>query len=299
MENSPLNMAHQQHRRADAHLRYKRFEDAMFCHNNAAELLLDAMKSTTSSVALESLSLQHSYHLKQKDIIKSKKEQFDRVKKVIDNLKYLSRELNTNYEDHQGSKLQIAIYRAINETDSLLNTLLKPYEHLLTQDEGPSTKRNEDVKFTKTENEKTLPSGKKSKDNPMVIEELQILSQNLHSLVDQLVLQIEVVKDENSLLKERVNYLENERKRYLNFYPSVPDYCNRENLRVLTDSAEGNSSPFIVSPCTELSPESAHEKDRELPPLAPLEMPNFDLSIFKKHISLHNDLVDQKQNKDN
>ncbi|XP_050563166.1 nuclear receptor-binding factor 2 isoform X2 [Spodoptera frugiperda] len=87
MDLHPLNLAHQQHRRAEAHLINNRYDEAMQCHHNAAELLLDAMKSTTSSVALESITLQHSYHLKQKDLIKSKKEQYERVKKAMDHIK--------------------------------------------------------------------------------------------------------------------------------------------------------------------------------------------------------------------
>lgn len=189
--------AHQQHRRAEAHLINNRYEDAMQCHHNAAELLLDAMKSTTSSVALESITLQHSYHLKQKDLIKTKKEQYARVKKAMDNIKWLGKEPLANLQGNEYAKLQVAIYRAINETDTLLHTLKNKRDNVAMSIDVTDGKRTEKTQET-------------------VVEELQILSQNLHSLVEQLVLQVEVLKDENMTLKERVNYLEKERIKYLN-----------------------------------------------------------------------------------
>ncbi|VVC96749.1 unnamed protein product [Leptidea sinapis] len=192
--------AHQQHRRADAHLKNSKFDEAMQCHHNAAELLLDAMKTTSSTAALESITLQHSYHLKQKDLIKSKKEQYTRVKKAMENIKTLSKDPQINTQGNDYSKLQIAIYRNIDESESLLKTL-SPYT-LETSD------------FIKYDNFKNAK--KKEKCQKDVIEELQILSQNLHSLVEQLVFKVEVLKDDNLSLKEHISYLEKERVKYLN-----------------------------------------------------------------------------------
>lgn len=183
----------------------------MQCHHNAAELLLDAMKCTTSSIALESITLQHSYHLKQKDLIKSKKEQYARVKKAMDNIKTLGKEPLSNLQGHDNAKLQVAIYRAINEADSLLNTLRNKSNETDT----------ESLKVTIT---KDVTDGKRTeKAQETVVEELQILSQSLHSLVEKLVLQVEVLKDENVTLKERVSYLEKERVKYLNLPASNND----------------------------------------------------------------------------
>ncbi|CAG9787746.1 unnamed protein product [Diatraea saccharalis] len=209
MESHPLNLAHQQHRRADAHLINNRYDEAMQCHHNAAELLLDAMKSTTSSVALESITLQHSYHLKQKDLIRSKKEQYLRVKKAMDNLKCLGKDPLQNIQVYDNSKVQVAIYRTLNESDSLLQILFS---------------KNNNLKETTTRD--VVDGKKKEKTQENVVEELQTLSQNLHSLVEQLVFQVEILKDENMTLKERVNYLEKERTKYLNL-PSSYDLNNR------------------------------------------------------------------------
>lgn len=172
----------------------------MQCHHNAAELLLDAMKSTASSVALESITLQHSYHLKQKDLIKTKKEQYARVKKNMDNYKLMAKE-SFNFQGHEHSKIQTAIYRTINENENLLHML--------------SSKENNEL--VKEPIARDVLDGKKlDKPQHVIVEELQILGQNLQSLVEQLVFQVEVLKDENMTLKERVNYLEKERVKYLN-----------------------------------------------------------------------------------
>ncbi|CAF4852000.1 unnamed protein product [Pieris macdunnoughi] len=197
METHPLNKAHQQHRRAEALLKNNKYDDAMQCHHNAAELLLDAMKSTSSSVALESITLQHSYHLKQKDLIQSKKEQYVRVKKAMDIFKNMSKDSQINVPG-EPSKVQVAIYKNLNESETLLHEL------------STNQVAGEIKDFAK------LSEGKAEKSQKIVIEELQTLNHSLHSLVEQLVLQVEVLKDENMTLKERVNFLEKERVRYLN-----------------------------------------------------------------------------------
>lgn len=238
----------------------------MQCHHNAAELLLDAMKSTTSSAALESISLQHSYHLKQKDLIKSKKEQYARVKKAMENIKLLSRDPHLKLQSNEYSKLQIAIYRAINESEALLHKmsnedLSSATESRLLQDPVYSGDVTDGKKIEKTQQ--------------TIVEELQILSQNLHSLVEQLVLQVEVLKDENVTLKERVNYLEKERVKYLNLPSSYSNnqqsnfstiFVPKDELNIATNS---NDSTDLSQPMNALVLERINQQ------------PNFDLSAFK------------------
>lgn len=233
----------------------------MQCHHNAAELLLDAMKSTTSSVALESITLQHSYHLKQKDLIKSKKEQYERVKKAMDNIKGLGKDPSYNLQINDSSKVQVAIYRTINESDSLLYTLLNRHN-----DQGQ-------VKDTIMKTD--IVDGKKTeKGQETVIEELQILNQNLHSLVEQLVMQAEILKDENVTLKERVNYLEKERVKYLNLPSSQNDLLQR-NFSNASTGNEGLSNEFIQKMPIAKEPQLGR------PVVDRTHQPHFDLSALK------------------
>ncbi|KAL4716110.1 hypothetical protein ACJJTC_013887 [Scirpophaga incertulas] len=235
MESHPLNLAHRQHRRADAHLLKKNYDEAIQCHHNAAELLLDAMKCTNSSVALESITLQHSYHLKQKDLIKIKKEQHARVMKAMEEMKCLGKDPFVNSNDND-SDVQVAIYRTINETDSLLGML-----------------------FTKKDNTEPVLRDvsrgiTKEKTQQMVTEELQTLNQHLHSHVEKLVFQIEVLKDENTLLKEKVNYLEKERTKYLTLVDNLDHKNNTDvsdklskdfskKIPVVQKNIDGKSTP--------------------------------------------------------
>lgn len=249
METHPLNLAHQQHRRAEAHLRYKRFDEAMQCHHNAAELLIDAMKSTTSSFALESISLQHSYHLKQKDIIKSKKEQYERVKKAVDTIRHISKDPQVDINVEDNSKLQIDIYRNINDSNTLLNTLLdkKIASQVINKHDKSETKAVESIQES-------------------IVNELQILGQNLHSHVEQLMMQVELQKDENMILKERVDYLEKERAKYLNIQsfelPSQNKFpTHNVTMRVATAITSDNPRNYNAPPRP--------------------QQPHFDLSAFK------------------
>lgn len=236
----------------------------MQCHHNAAELLLDAMKSTTSSVALESITLQHSYHLKQKDLIKSKKEQYERVKKAMDNIKGFGKDPSYNLQTSDSSKVQVAIYRTINEADSLLYTLLN--------------KNSEQGQVKDAVIKTDVVDGKKTeKGQETVIEELQILNQNLHSLVEQLVLQAEVLKDENMTLKERVNYLEKERVKYLNLPSSQSDLLQR-NFSNLSIGNEALTNDYIQK--MPIAKESQQGRPMNIVDRA-ANQPNFDLSALK------------------
>lgn len=244
-----------------------RYDEAMQCHHNAAELLLDAMKSTTSSVALESITLQHSYHLKQKDLIKTKKEQYARVKKAMDTIKCLGKDPLQNLQGNEQSKLQVAIYRAINETDSLLQVL--------------SAKNEGEQRLLKEAVAQDVTDGKrKEKSQQTVVEELQILSQNLHSLVVQLVLQVEVLKDENVTLKERVNYLEKERTKYLTISLPQNDVINRNNtlVGIVSDGSSKDSNqrvPIIKTNDGKINTAMINEW--------PNQQANFDLTAFKNN----------------
>lgn len=65
-----LIQAHQNDRKAEIHIKFRRFDEALLCHQRASELLQHAMKLTSVTRALESLQLQQEYHNKQKDIIR-------------------------------------------------------------------------------------------------------------------------------------------------------------------------------------------------------------------------------------
>ncbi|XP_052366602.1 nuclear receptor-binding factor 2 [Oncorhynchus keta] len=69
---SPLNLAHQQSRKADRLLAAGKYEEAISCHGKAAELLREAMKLTECEQAGLSMALQRDSHVKQQRLIEEK-----------------------------------------------------------------------------------------------------------------------------------------------------------------------------------------------------------------------------------
>ncbi|XP_033975714.1 nuclear receptor-binding factor 2b isoform X2 [Trematomus bernacchii] len=82
VEDSPLNLknisqpitlqAHQQCRKADRLLVAGKYEEAISCHEKAAELLTEAMKTTECKQARLSMELQRDSHIKQQRLIQER-----------------------------------------------------------------------------------------------------------------------------------------------------------------------------------------------------------------------------------
>ncbi|XP_068439736.1 nuclear receptor-binding factor 2b [Clinocottus analis] len=69
---SPLNLAHQQCRKADRLLVAGKYEEAISCHGKAADLLTEAMKTTECEQARLSMELQRDSHIKQQRLIQER-----------------------------------------------------------------------------------------------------------------------------------------------------------------------------------------------------------------------------------
>ena len=88
----------------------------------------------------------------------------------------------------------------------------------------------------------------------MIIEELQTANKHLRDMVETMFLELEAYKKENNDLKARIADLEAEKAAWK---------IQKENpVAVILDGALADSG--------------------QLPPLAPLEMPNFDFSVHEK-----------------
>ncbi|CAL4132379.1 unnamed protein product, partial [Meganyctiphanes norvegica] len=85
MENSPLNQAHREQRRAEAHIRAGRLDEAGECHAHAAALLTQALTLTVTPVARESIVLQHTSHLRQQQLLRFRSQQHVKYMKAVEN----------------------------------------------------------------------------------------------------------------------------------------------------------------------------------------------------------------------
>lgn len=196
---------------------------------------------------------------------------------------------NNEFEDKQGNEstsLQTAIYKTMEEADSLLEILIRrgtSDSDSIKSDVSSGDTDDRVVTFDTVDGESTasntaISGSKRPKDDHTVIEELRTLNQQLHSLVYQLVTQLDASSREADALRARVKYLESERSKSDNTQNEIEPLRNN-NLRIVTDSS-GATSPFVFSPCSELSPDVADA--RILPTLAPLELPAFDFSSLTK-----------------
>lgn len=261
---SPLNKAHLYDRKATALVKKFGFDEAIECHLLAAQSLSESINLTDNEKAKQSIELQKEYHLKQKDFLRLKKTQYHAYKEALRVQKEaMSRVMKVrggtgkqSGSETEGVTLQKAIYRTIEEADSLL-------ELLVHREEGERFD-NDTNQETKTESlNQTINLGSKQpKDDHTVIEELRIVNYQLRSLITELMSQLTASEKEVTTLKQRISELEVENKK----------------LKPESIAASAYSSPFVFSPADELAPEVTSE----LPVLAPLEMPNFDLSVLHK-----------------
>lgn len=274
MENSPLNKAHQQDRKAEALLRHKKFEDCIECHKKAVEFLTDACKMTENVRSLESLQLQKEYHQKQIDVVLMKKMQHEHYIRTIESeirkISFLKIDLGKQNGDHS---LEALFLKTFQVHDSLIDYLgkrgtgsdndsLKSYS---TSDTDEKIEKDGTIQFV---------GNKHPKDESQIIEELKVLSGQLRDTVQCLLVELDDRNNEIQKLKTRIQVLENEKEK--------AQSKNHSSLKVVTDSS-GGTSPYVFSPCSEFSPDVINETGI-LPPLAPLEMPSFDfLSLIKSN----------------
>lgn len=264
-------------RRAEALLKEKKYEESIECHKNAIKCLHDVLLLTENPRSRESIQLQIDHHQKQVESLKIKKSQYEDLRRYQESMK--NRVVNFDCVCENGETLQHEIFRTIETHDSLIEVMLKrncpeDYCKNYSSDEEKSS---------------SVPvSGKKRQvDDSILLEEFKGLSEKLREFVQILVLQLEEKDSEIARLKAEIYKLEceknkgEEREDKFSTKTVFSDVSKTNNtLKVITDSS-GGTSPYVFSPCSELSPE-VHDI-RGLPSLAPLEMPNFDFSSLVKN----------------
>ncbi|XP_044760741.1 nuclear receptor-binding factor 2-like [Coccinella septempunctata] len=259
MMNSSLNKAHQQERKAEALLNKKKFEECIECHKNAISLFTEAMTKTTDKKVLLSLQLQKKYNEKQIAAVKMQQMQKE---KVLKNRNSSLSSFDLESEDGE-SALKTAIFQNIIVQDSLIDRLER---RRLGNENDSSTSDTDDksLKYDKIVDEFKTLGNKHPKDDRTTIEELKILRNQLQDLVQILVTQLDERNKEIDQLKSRIKHLEHHQD------------GKNSSLKVVTDSS-GGTSPYIFSPCSELSPDV--NDLGSLPSLMPLELPKFDYNM--------------------
>ncbi|KAI5740206.1 nuclear receptor-binding factor 2 [Diaphorina citri] len=175
----PLNLAHKHGRQAEKKLLQMQFDEAVLEHDKAKEYLLEALKITTVTQAVQSLTLQLEYHKKQKDFVQFKKTQHEIRKKIIDHQLMKARQdiMATSSEDNS-NEIQKAIFRTMEEADSLLDMLVVNKTDIPPHSSLPGITPSSGGK----------PAGTKlPKTDKNVIEELHTINIQLKKLIKQLM----------------------------------------------------------------------------------------------------------------
>ncbi|XP_023218927.1 nuclear receptor-binding factor 2-like [Centruroides sculpturatus] len=268
---TPLNLAHQQQRKADSFLKLGKFDESVACHQKATDLLKEALLQTNSEKAKESLELQLNYHVRQQAVVRHRQHQYETILKAKETL---SNQINTgaisnaaNVESPRSLKIGIetAIYRTMAENDSLLQVLM--YRPSTNGDK--IVENMNDSKDTTNLSDIAQSAVKMPKDDKMIIEELRMNNCELRNLVQQLITELEQenrnseqLREENEKLHKMIDDLQ--RMNINNCMRHLP-------VHITVDS----NSPYMFSPVTELSPGGSM---RDLPTLPPLDLPTFDFN---------------------
>lgn len=205
-------------------MRHRRYEEAIECHKKAADYLSEALHLTNNPRSLESIKLQRNFHIRQEGIILIKKEQFENYRKASeDKRNRVNSFAMDDFKDthnNESTSLQVAIYKNMEEADSLLVYLIKKRNGANSDSESLksfSTTDTDDKPIDAVDAGNYIaPVGTKHpKDDSIVIEELKTLNSQLHKLVYKLVTQLDASAREVEGLKDRIKQLESEKQKGL------------------------------------------------------------------------------------
>ncbi|XP_076005722.1 nuclear receptor-binding factor 2b [Genypterus blacodes] len=246
---SPLNLAHQQCRKADRLLAAGQYEEAISCHGNAADLLKDAMKITVCEQARLSMELQRDSHVKQQRLIQ------ERWKREV---------------RREATKLRPGTSGGPPLTQSQASTQSQSQTFAHAKSREGSQEREYDTLLYQLQTRQTgssqphlppCPGSKTTKDDKTRLEEQQTTIEDLRRLVEQLM-------DENQRLSTDSERLRLENARLRSEAAEAADFVERSELWVLPHSGGGAAAAGGGG-----QERKSKGKEITIPQLPPLEMP--------------------------
>lgn len=249
-------------------MRHLRFEEAIESHRKAAASLDETLQMGPNNAKIvESIKLQRDFQLKNIELVRLKKAQYEKYKLAMEQ----QRLKNASFLEERMAKdriesvcdLQISIFKTLEETDSLLQSLNAKVETPLL---GTHDDNADGIKVSvENTNEVKL---KKTKSNSSIIDEMHTLNHQLHILVYNLASRVDDSSHEVEVLRDRVKSLEKERS-----HQRIP----------ISNKSSDSSSKADESPTENRRSSVAGEERKIILPessdLPPLELPDFDYNF--------------------
>ncbi|XP_013881705.1 nuclear receptor-binding factor 2b [Austrofundulus limnaeus] len=247
VEDSPLNLAHQQCRKAERLVAAGKYEEAISCHGKAADLLTEAMKTTECEQARLSMELQRDSHIKQQQLIQErwKREARREATKARPSLVQPPGGPRVPADAQHPDQPQVhSSLSAEPSGEREYDTLLYQFQVRQTHNCQPSTP--------------PCSGSKTIKDDKTRLEEQQTTIEDLRRLVDHLMNENQRLSSDNDRLS-----LENAR-----LHSEAADFVERSELWVLPQagSVMGTGSGHERK-------STGKNKEIAIPQLPPLEMP--------------------------
>lgn len=233
--------------------------------------------STNNAKILESIKLQRDFQLKNIELVRLKKTQYEKYKLALEQ----QRLRNASFMEQRLAKdriesvcdLQMSIFKTLEETDTLLDSLNgKRSPGRNSSSENDNSAIVEGVKVSlENPNEVKL---KRTKSESAIIDDMHTLNHQLHILVYNLVTRLDESSHELEVLRDRVKSLEKER-----------NHQRKTSLPISNKSSSDSSSKTDGSPTLSerrIDAVAGEERKIVLPDssdLPPLELPEFDYNF--------------------
>lgn len=228
---------------------------------------------------LESIKLQRDFQLKNIELVRQKKAQYEKYKLAVEQ----QRLKNASFLEQRIAKdriesvcdLQLSIFKTLDESDNLLEQLAgkrSPGRAPLDSDNGIHF----DGVRASVENANEVKLIKKTKSDNSIIDDMHTVNHQLHILIYNLVTRMDASSHELEVLRDRVKSFEKERNHQRKASIPISNKSSSES------SSKTDESPTLSERENRRNSVTGEERKIILPDssdLPPLELPEFDYNF--------------------